>query len=403
MLYSIILMKIPEPSKLMNKLLKKSSPNQAEPIILAIDTSCDDTSVAVLRGREVLASIISSQVEIHKKWGGVVPDIARRAHKENIDKTYLEALKRAKISEEEIEFVAVTYGPGLAIALEVGLEFAKNLAYTKKKKLVPINHMEGHLLASLILNRNGQGKIKTKKDAQIFPALALLISGNHTEIIYVQDFNDYKILGETLDDAAGEAFDKVARMMNIGYPGGPILTLLAGRADKKWSDIKLGLKERDERKPINEVAGRLGLPVPMMRSGDLNFSFSGLKTACLYKIEALRQKYKNDKAWSYELSREFISAVSKSLSHKLNKALKLHPEAKAIILGGGVSNNRYIVRDIGSLARKNNKKYFIPEIRFRSDNAGMIGIAAYYNITNKKYWLTGKAILKVDRKPMLKL
>ncbi len=374
-----------------------------KPIILAIDTSCDDTSVAVLRGRQVLSSVISSQVEIHKKWGGVVPDIARRAHKENIEKVYLEALKRARVSEEEIEFVAVTYGPGLAIALEVGIEFAKNLAYEKKKKLVPINHMEGHLLASFILNKNGQGQIKTAKDANIFPALALLVSGNHTEIVYVNDFNDYKILGETLDDAAGEAFDKVARMMNIGYPGGPIITLLAGRANKKWSDIKSGLEERNERKPLAEVAGRLGLPVPMMRSSDLNFSFSGLKTACLYKIEALRKKYKNDSAWSYELSREFISAVSKSLSAKLNKAIKLHPEIKAVILGGGVSNNIYIVRDISRLSRKHGKKYFIPEIRFRSDNAGMIGIAAYYNITNKKYWLTGKSILKVDRKPMLKL
>lgn len=373
------------------------------PIILAIDTSCDDTSVAVLCGRQVLSSVISSQTEIHKKWGGVVPDIARRAHKENIEKVYLEALKRAHVDEEEIEFVAVTYGPGLAIALEVGIEFAKNLAYKKKKKLVPINHMEGHLLASFILNRNGQGQIKSDKDAHIFPALALLISGNHTEIVYVKNFNDYKILGETLDDAAGEAFDKVARMMNIGYPGGPIITLFASRANKKWSDIESGLKERNERKPLAEVAGRLGLPVPMMRSRDLNFSFSGLKTACLYKIKALREKYKNDNSWSYELSREFINAVSKSLSTKLNKAIKLHPEIKTVILGGGVSNNLYIIRDIGNLARKLGKKYFVPEIRFRSDNAGMIGIAAYYNITNKKYWLTGKAILKVDRKPMLKL
>lgn len=374
-----------------------------KPVILAIDTSCDDTSVAVLRGRQVLSSVISSQVEIHKKWGGVVPDIARRAHQENIAKVYLEALKRARIKEEDIEFVAVTYGPGLAIALEVGLEFAKNLAYNKKKKLVPINHMEGHLLASFILNKNGQGQIKSAKEANIFPALALLVSGNHTEIVYVKNFHDYKILGETLDDAAGEAFDKVARMMNIGYPGGPIITLLAGRADKKWSNVKAGLAERNERKPLAEVAGRLGLPVPMMRSGDLNFSFSGLKTACLYKINSLREKYKNDSAWSYELAREFISAISKSLSTKLNKAIKLHPEIKAVIMGGGVSNNLYLVRDIGNLSRKLGKKFFIPEIRFRSDNAGMIGIAAYYNITNRNYWLEGREILKVDRKPMLKL
>ena len=185
-----------------------------EPTILAIDTSCDDTSVAVLKGRRVLASVISSQTELHKKWGGVVPDIARRAHKENIDKVYLEALKRARITEEEIEFVAVTYGPGLAIALEVGVNFAKDLAYSKKKKFVPINHMEGQMLASFILNRQGNGAIEINSEKEVFPALALLISGNHTEIIYSEKLNDYKILGETLDEASGEACEKVARMMH---------------------------------------------------------------------------------------------------------------------------------------------------------------------------------------------
>jgi N6-L-threonylcarbamoyladenine synthase len=337
------------------------------------------------------------------KWGGVVPDIARRAHKENISKVYLEALKRARITEEEIEFVAVTYGPGLAIALEVGIEFAKNLAYEKNKKFVPINHMEGHMLASFILNSKGNGAIKDGEENQIFPALALLMSGNHTEIIYAQKLNDYKVLGETLDDAAGEAFDKVARMMNIGYPGGPILTLLAGRASKKWSDAQIGLNERDERKPLRELAGRFGLPVPMVRSSDLNFSFSGLKTACLYRIKSLREKHKKDVVWAYDFAREFINAVSKSLSIKLTRAIKRYPEIKSVIIGGGVSNNKYIVREIGSLVKKTGKKYFIPEIRFRSDNAGMIGIAAYYNISNKNYWLEGEEILKVDRKPMLKL
>jgi len=374
-----------------------------EPIILAIDTSCDDTSVAVLRGRCVLASVISSQIELHKKWGGVVPDIARRAHKENIESVYQEALKKARVSEAEIEFIAVTYGPGLAIALEVGLNFAKALAYEQKKKFIPINHMEGHMLAAFILNGKAKGSIKKNKENELFPALALLISGNHTEIVYARTLNEYEILGETLDDAAGEAFDKVARMMNVGYPGGPIITLLAGRADKKWSDALSGLNERDEKKPIAEVAGRFGLPIPMMRSKDLNFSFSGLKTACLYKMKGLREKYKKDTDWSYDFAREFINAVSRSLSVKLSKAIKLHPNIKSVFIGGGVSNNKYIVREMGALVRKSGKKYFIPEIRFRSDNAAMIGIAAYYNIKNKKNWLEGEKILAVDRKPMLRL
>lgn len=400
MLFLITLMKKPEKLKLMNKKITNTT---SEPIILAIDTSCDDTSVAILQGRRVLSSIISSQTELHKKWGGVVPTIARRAHQENMEAVYKEALKRARITEEAIEFVAVTYGPGLAIALEVGVAFAKDLAYNKKKKFVPINHMEGHMLASFILNQKGKGAIEQNKENEVFPALALLMSGNHTEIIYAEELNKYTILGETLDDAAGEAFDKVARMMNIGYPGGPILTLLAGRASKKWSDTLLGFEERGDKKPQSEIAGRFGLPIPMFRSPDLNFSFSGLKTACLYRIKDLRTRYAKDADWTYDFSREFINAVSRSLAIKLKKAIKLHPQIKSVIIGGGVSNNIYIVREMGSLVRKLGKKYFIPETRFRSDNAGMIGIAAYYNIINKKYWLEGEAILEIDRKPMLKL
>ena len=184
---------------------------------------------------------------------------------------------------------------------------------------------------------------------------------------------------------------------------GPIITLLAGRASNKWSDALSGLAERGDKKPIAEIAGRFGLPIPMMRSGDLNFSFSGLKTACLYRIKELRSRYKKDTYWTYDFCREFINAISKSMSFKLRKAIKLHPEIKSVIVGGGVSNNKYIIREIGALVRKMGKKYFIPEIKFRSDNAGMIGIAAYYNITNKKYWLEGEEILKVDRKPMLRL
>jgi N6-L-threonylcarbamoyladenine synthase len=374
-----------------------------EPIILAIDTSCDDTSVAVLRGRRVFSSVISSQIELHKKWGGVVPDIARRAHQENIGKVYQEALKRAGIKEADIEFVAVTYGPGLAIALEVGVDFAKNLAYRLKIKLVPINHMEGHMLASFILNKNNKGAIELNKEKEIFPALGLLMSGNHTEIIYAKALGDYEVLGETLDDAAGEAFDKVARMMDVGYPGGPIITLLAGRASDKWSDARTGAIARGDNKPLSGIAGRFGLPIPMINSGDLNFSYSGLKTACLYRIKALRAIHKKDTVWSYDLAREFINAVSKSLGFKLKRAIKNHPEIRSVMIGGGVSNNLYIVREIGALVRKLGKRYLIPEARFRSDNGGMIGIAAYYNIINKKNWIEGEEILKLDRKPMLHL
>lgn len=386
----------------MNKIKTKIKTNQ-EPLILAIDTSCDDTSVAVLRGRRVLSSVISSQVDLHKKWGGVVPDIARRAHQENIGKVYQEALKRARVKEDDLEFIAVTYGPGLAVALEVGVDFAKKLAYAGQKKLVPINHMEGHMLASLALNRNGQGTVALNEEEKYFPALGLLMSGNHTEIIYAKKIGNYEILGETLDDAAGEAFDKVARMLDLGYPGGPILTWLASKAKPDWSDAETGARERNDKKQAHELAGKFGLPIPMMRSGDMNFSFSGLKTACLYKIRDLRTQFKKDTDWSYDFSREFINAISQSLAFKLRKALKLYPEIKSVMIGGGVSNNLFVVREIGSLVRKNGQKYLIPDMKYRSDNAGMIGIAAYYNITEKQAWLEGEDIWALDRQPMLKL
>ena len=361
------------------------------PLILAIDTSCDDTSVAVLRGRQVLSTIISSQIDLHKKWGGVVPSIARRAHQENLPKAYQEALKRARCSEDEIDYIAVTYGPGLAIALEVGLKFAQDLAIEKKKRLVPINHMEGHLLASLALNRDGQGLILSKG---IFPALALLISGNHSEIVYVKDIGDYQILGETLDDAAGEAFDKVARMLNLGYPGGEILSSLARQASPNW----------DKKEKSAKGLGRLGLPIPMQHSADLNFSFSGLKTACLYKIKELRESGIKETDWSYDLAREFIEVLSASLIGKLKKALNSHGEVKSIILGGGVSNNSFITRKISKLAKKENKKYLLPEKRFRSDNAAMIGVAAYYQIKLGNHYLESEEdISKLDRQPNLRL
>lgn len=361
------------------------NPNLKENIkILAFDTSCDDTSAAVLDGRKVLSNVVSSQVELHKKWGGTVPDIARRAHSENIEPVTREALKRAGLSIKDIDAVAVTYGPGLAIALEIGLQYAQKLAHDNHKKFIPVNHMEGHMLASFALNRMGKGQIPLGKEADYLPMLAVLVSGNHTEIVYVKDFGQYEILGETLDDAAGEAFDKVARMLNIGYPGGPIITTLAKRVKDKAA-----------------AADKFGLPIPMQKSGDMNFSFSGLKTACLYKIKTLREEHKKDTEWSYDFCMSFIDKVSKSLEQKLTKALELHPEVKAVVVGGGVINNSFIVRNLGRLTKKYGKHYLYPEMRFRSDNAGMIGMAAYYDATRLGRYLEGDDIMKIDRKPGL--
>jgi len=356
--------------------------------ILAIDTSCDETSVAVVDGRKVLSSVVSSQVELHKKWGGVVPDIARRAHKENIDAVYKEALKRAHILEKDIDYVACTIGPGLAIALEVGLEFAKNLAIRLKVPFIPVNHMEGHLLSGLALNSKGKGpKLEERK---MFPALGLLVSGSHTDIIYVKNIGEYEIIGETLDDAAGEAYDKVARMLDLGYPGGPILTYMA----EKYLRL---IKKEKRREKREEIVAEFKLPIPMEKSNDLNFSYSGLKTACLYKIKALEAK----KGWQIAFTVAFNLTVAESLRIKLEKALNQYPEVKSVLLGGGVINNPFIVRILGDLVRSYKKKYYIPEIRFRGDNAGMIGVAASFHLENT---ISQKnKITKIDRLPQMSL
>ena len=388
-----------------NQLKSKTELNRVDPLILAVDTSCDETSVAILQGRRVLSSVISSQVELHKKWGGVVPDIARRAHQENLPLVYQEALKRARVSIGDIDYVAVTYGPGLAIALEVGVDFAKKLAYDNNKKFIPVNHMEGHMLSSFILNKAGKqykdfkeeikSQIRNPKSqilnpisniqfpiSNIFPFISVLISGSHTDLVLVNKIGDYSLLGETLDDAAGECFDKVSRMLNLGYPGGPIITYLAGKGDKKKAD-------------------EFKLPVPMEKSGDLNFSYSGLKTACLYKIQKIRAEGRKESEWTSDFCLAFINSVSKSIQIKLKKAIEQNPEVKAIVLGGGVINNRYIVRDLVKCAKNMGLPCYFPEIKYRGDNAAMIGVAAYFELEQFNKFLEGEEILKVDRVPGL--
>ncbi len=349
--------------------------------ILAFDTSCDETSVAVLQGRRVLSSVISSQVELHKKWGGVVPKVARRAHEENIESTYKEALTRAKTSIEEIDAIAVTYGPGLAIDLEIGIIFAKELALKYNKKLLPVNHMEGHLLSSLLLNSKGRGKFE-KPIESAFPILGVLASGKHTELIYAKSPGKYIKLGKTLDDAAGECFDKVGRMLNFGYPGGPVITEFAKKSTGKY---------------------KFDLPIPMEKSGDLNFSYSGLKTACLYKVNKLREEGLKDSDWVYDFCREFVDVVIKSISIKVEKALPENPDIKTILTGGGVYNNEKIIRDLQKVAKNNNKGFLFPEKRFRGDNAAMIALAGLRMYKDSEYISDKTEIQKLDRVPRLEL
>lgn len=338
--------------------------------ILAIETSCDETAAAVSVGRKIFSNVIWSQIEIHQPWGGVVPDLARRAHRENIEPVITETIKRAestrkrlnlkrKISLDTIDAVAVTQGPGLAIALEVGIKKAKELAKKYQKPLFAINHMEGHLLSPLALNSKGNGPLKKGPK---FPLLGLLVSGGRTQLVLAKDFGKYEILGETLDDAAGEAFDKVAKMLDLGYPGGPIISELAKKGNPK----------------------RFDLPIPMARNKSLNFSFSGLKTACLYKIKET-PKEKRDKKYLKDFAASFEKVLVRAITLKLNLALQKH-KPKQIFLGGGVINNNKLKREVRKIA----KKYQIPVYaaysnKLFTDNAAMIAIVGYYQAKTKNF------------------
>ncbi|KUK75843.1 MAG: putative tRNA threonylcarbamoyladenosine biosynthesis protein Gcp [candidate division WS6 bacterium 34_10] len=360
--------------------------DKKQPLILAFDTSCDDTSVAVLKGRKVLSSVVSSQVDIHAEWGGVVPDIARREHEKNIPMVYDEALKKAKVSIEEIDYIASTYGPGLAIDLEIGLNFAKDLAIKYLKPFIPINHMEAHLLSGLLENSKGKAftedieKVKEGEGLEeLFPAIGLLISGKHTELIYVEEIGKYKKLGQTLDDAVGEAFDKVGRILNFGYPGGPTLTEFAKKG-------KTGVIE---------------FPIPMKNSNDLNFSYSGLKTAALYKTKELREEGRKDKEWVYDFCRGFLDAIEESLIIKLESAIQEYEDVRSVFVGGGVFNSEEILREIGRLVRSYGLNYVYPAKEYRGDNAAMIGLVGYYKAQSREYLEEKKVIEKVDRVPRL--
>jgi N6-L-threonylcarbamoyladenine synthase len=367
-------------------------------IIFACDTSCDETSIAILDGRRVLTSVVASQVELHKKWGGIVPDIARRAHKQNIDLVAKEALKRARKTWMDIDYIACTYGPGLAIALEVGLNYTKEKAIKYSIPFVPIDHMEGHLFSGLALNRNGKGKVSDKELSKKFPAFGLLVSGSHTDLLYVSSVRKFKLLGETLDDAAGEAYDKVARMLNLGYPGGPVIEYLALKVIRKSKIPSKKLKQ--------QVLDEFQLPIPLQHTEDLNFSYSGLKTSCLYKIKAIREssKYRKESEWVGRFALAYNLTVCKSLLVKLELAIQRFPKVKSLFIGGGVINNIFVIRALSKFCKKYNLELIYSVKKYRGDNAGMVGIAAYYRILNNSNIITSKKeIMRVDRDPRLRL
>jgi N6-L-threonylcarbamoyladenine synthase len=359
-----------------------------QPLILAIDTSCDETAMALTRSQQIIANVISSQINIHKEFGGVVPHLAKRAHQQKIEYVYRKVMKANKGSDE-LDAIAVTIGPGLAPALEVGVAFAKDLKTKLQKPLIAINHMEGHLLSSLAVAKNSA---TFKSSEPKFPALGLLVSGGHTELVLVNKVGSYKLLGQTVDDAAGEALDKLAKMLKLGYPGGPIIEDLAKKGNPD----------------------AISLPVPMQHSPDLNFSFSGLKTAALYTIQAkegptLKSDSKPEagsdlnglpKQYIYDICASFQKAVALSLTTKLTKAIKEY-QPKSILLGGGVISNIYIRRQIRQAVKPFNLSIHLPySKKLYTDNAAMIGVAAYWHFVKKDFV---KDVDSLDRQPRLSL
>ena len=303
-------------------------------ISLGIESSCDETSISVVKnGREILSNIINTQIDIHEIYGGVVPEIASRNHIENISAVYKKAIEEAGITSEDIDIVSVTYGPGLVGALLVGLSYAKALSYALNKPLIGVNHIQGHIAANYITHQ----KLEP-------PFLCLMMSGGNTQIILVKDYTHFEVLGRTKDDAVGEAFDKVARVVGLGYPGGPKIDKLA--------------KE-----------GEANISIPKTHFDDLNFSFSGIKTA------VINLHHKNPDINKADLAKSFEKTISDILVEHIHTAVKI-TGINTIVLAGGVSANSYIRNSF--LAQKDLKVY-MPDLKLCTDNGAMIAAAGYYN------------------------
>ena len=325
-------------------------------ITLGIETSCDETALCLLETQgdeyKIIANIVHSQIELHKEYGGVFPMLAKREHIKNLPILYKKLLEEAKITETEINAIAVTQGPGLEPALWTGIVFAKELGKKLSVPVIPVNHMEGHIVSTLLKNSLSSLNFEKLKPLE-FPSLALLISGGHTEIVMIKDLGNYKILGRTMDDAVGEAFDKTARMLGLPYPGGPEISKMAEEARK-----------------IN-LPKTISLPRPMIHSKNMDFSFSGLKTAVLYTIKEIGELSENQKR---EICWEFEDAVTEVLVSKVRKALEEN-EYKILIIGGGVVANRHIRKAFESLAKECDVPLYLPADGLTGDNALMIALA----------------------------
>lgn len=318
-------------------------------IILAIESSCDDTCVAILKDKELLSNVVSSQTEFHNKYGGVMPELASRLHVEKISFVIKEALTKANIELKDIDYIAFTVGPGLVGSLHVGMQAAKTLALLLNKPLVPIHHLAGHIYANRFVKEFN------------FPLMALVVSGGNTELVYMEDELKFKIIGETLDDAVGEAYDKVSRLLGTGYPGGPVIDKLAHQGEIIY---KLPLPKNDD---------------------SLDFSYSGLKSAVInltHNMEQRNQEYKKE-----DIAASFQDVATNILIKKVKLALKKYPEVKTFVAAGGVAANSGLRDKLIDLLENKHKNIdlILPRLALCGDNAAMIGMCAYYKIISNTY------------------
>lgn len=381
--------------------------------ILAIETSCDETAISIIEitgeksapSFRILSNLVRSQIEMHKEFGGVFPTVAKREHAKNLSPILIENLKSAElyqgsdavfpedkknylrellvrendlvesiidiaisIKKPDVDYIAVTTGPGLEPALWVGVNFARALGYMWDIPVMPVNHMEGHVLSTLIDSKKTESQEINLSDFN-FPAMALLISGGHTELVLIHDWLRYKKIGSTVDDALGEAFDKVARLLGLPYPGGPEVSRLAREARK------------DPTERISERAS-IKLPRPMIGSDNYNFSFSGIKTAVLYLIKKLGDL---DDQTKKDIALEFETAVTEVLVKKTKNAIEEFG-VETLIIGGGVSANGYIKSEMKKMIEEKfpNITLHVPDQHLSGDNSIMIGIAGYFEIASGK-------------------
>ena len=335
-------------------------------LILGLETSCDETAAAVVKnGRFVLSNVVSSQTELHAPYGGVVPEIAARDHVKNIIPIVDEALREAEVSFENIAAIAVTRGPGLITSLLIGVDTAKSLAYATGKKIISLNHLEAHVYASQLQENEDEEPIKLQ-----FPLVYLIASGGHTELVLMEDHLKHQTIGATRDDAAGEAFDKVANLLQLGYPGGPIIAKRASSGNSR----------------------SYAFPRPMLEQG-FEFSFSGLKTDVLRLVK--KNRYKFSPSAINNVCASFQAAVVDVLVTKTIKAAQEH-QARMIVVGGGVSANQLLRHSLTkkTAAELPDTKLLMPKVKYSTDNAAMVAALGYYYAQEKDY--DGWAELKVE-------